>query len=160
MRTRFHQRWSLILVPLLVIGGVVWSMTAAARQSGMAEGIIAGTVISDNGPEAGVWVIAETNELDTKFAKIVVTDDRGQFVLPQLPDAAYDVWVRGYGLVDSKKVTHSPGDEGVALRELWPRRQVTQPSTTPETTGTRWSSHPLPMNSQGPGQRATAFQRV
>ena len=116
MRTRFHQRWSLILVPLLVIGGVVWSMTAAARQSGMAEGIIAGTVISDNGPEAGVWVIAETNELDTKFAKIVVTDDRGQFVLPQLPDAAYDVWVRGYGLVDSKKVTHSPGDEGVALR--------------------------------------------
>ena len=116
MRTRFHQRCSLMLAPLLVIGGVVWSVTAAARQSGMAEGIIAGAVISDNGPEAGVWVIAETSELDTKFAKIVVTDDRGQFVLPQLPDAAYDVWVRGYGLVDSEKVTHSPGDEGVALR--------------------------------------------
>ena len=77
---------------------------------------ITGVVTSANGPEAGVWVIAETSEFDTKFAKIVVTDDRGRFVLPQLPDAAYDVWVRGYGLVDSEKVTHTPGDEGVALQ--------------------------------------------
>ena len=116
MRAGFSQCWSLVSVPLLLVGVVAWSVTAAARQGGMADGIIAGTVTSDNGPEAGVWVIAETSELDTKFAKIVVTDDRGQFVLPQLPDAAYDVWVRGYGLVDSEKVTHSPGDEGVALR--------------------------------------------
>src|SRR6187455_2252794 len=66
---------------------------------------LAGTVTSANGPEAGVWVIAETTELPTKFAKIVVTDDRGRYVMPDLPaNVNYEVWVRGYGLVDSPKV--------------------------------------------------------
>ena len=55
------------------------------------------------GPEAGVWVIAETTDLPTKFVKIVVTDDRGRYLLPDLPKASYSVWVRGYGLVDSPK---------------------------------------------------------
>ncbi len=41
--------------------------------------------------------------------RIVVTDDQGRYVVPDLPKAAYDVWVRGYGLVDSPKVTASPG---------------------------------------------------
>ena len=62
-----------------------------------------------NGPEAGVWVIAETTGLPTKFAKIVVTDDHGRYVLPGLPNATYSVWVRGYGLVDSPKVRTGPG---------------------------------------------------
>ena len=61
------------------------------------------------GPEAGVWVIAETTDLPTKFARIVVTDDRGRYVLPDLPKANYNVWVRGYGLVDSPKVKAAPG---------------------------------------------------
>src|SRR5262250_1974885 len=65
---------------------------------------IGGVVTSPNGPEAGVWVIAETTDLPTRFAKVVVTDDRGRFVVPDLPKANYDVWVRGYGLVDSPKV--------------------------------------------------------
>ena len=38
---------------------------------------IGGVVTSGNGPEAGVWVIAETKDLATPFAKIVVTDDNG-----------------------------------------------------------------------------------
>jgi hypothetical protein len=50
-------------------------------------------------------VIAETTDLPTKFAKIVVTDDKGKYVLPQMPSATYQVWVRGYGLVDSRHVT-------------------------------------------------------
>ena len=70
---------------------------------------LGGVVTSANGPEAGVWVIAETTDLPTKFAKIVVTDDRGRYVLPDLPKATYSVWVRGYGLVDSRKVRTAPG---------------------------------------------------
>src|SRR5262249_16419536 len=72
-------------------------------------GDLGGTVTSANGPEAGVWVIAETTDLPTRFIKIVVTDDRGRYVIPDLPKASYDVWVRGYGLVDSPKVRTTPG---------------------------------------------------
>ena len=70
---------------------------------------IGGVVTSAKGPEAGVWVIAETTDLPTKFAKIVVTDDQGRYVMPDLPKANYSVWVRGYGLVDSPKVKAAPG---------------------------------------------------
>ena len=70
---------------------------------------IGGVVTSANGPEAGVWVIAETTDLPTRFARIVVTDDRGRYVVPDLPKAKYKVWVRGYGLVDSPKVDGEPG---------------------------------------------------
>src|SRR5687767_11840174 len=66
---------------------------------------IGGVVAGPKGPEAGVWVIAETTDLPTKFVKIVVTDDRGRYLVPDLPKASYSVWVRGYGLVDSAKVT-------------------------------------------------------
>jgi hypothetical protein len=70
---------------------------------------LAGVVTGASGPEAGVWVIAETTDLPTRFARIVVTDDRGRYLLPDLPPAGYDVWVRGYGLVDSPKRRARPG---------------------------------------------------
>ena len=70
---------------------------------------LGGVVTGPKGPEAGVWVIAETADLPTKFVKIVVTDDRGRYLLPDLPKATYSVWVRGYGLVDSAKVKAAPG---------------------------------------------------
>src|SRR5215469_11093867 len=70
---------------------------------------IGGVVTGAQGPEAGVWVIAETRNLPTRLIKSVVTDDRGRFLLPDLPKAEYDVWVRGYGLVDSPKTKASPG---------------------------------------------------
>ena len=70
---------------------------------------IGGVVTGVNGPEAGVWVIAETSDLPTGFARIVVTDDAGRYLLPDLPDADYEVWVRGYGLVDSEKQSAAPG---------------------------------------------------
>jgi hypothetical protein len=72
-------------------------------------GDIGGVVTSRFGPEAGVWVIAVTQDLGTRFAKIVVTDDRGRFVIPDLPQAHYQVFVRGYGLVDSPKFAADPG---------------------------------------------------
>ncbi len=94
-----------------------WTTGPAGARQLADDGVITGVVRSDDGPEAGVWVIAETDDLQTKLVKIVVTDDDGRFLLPQLPDAVYDLWVRGYGLVDSEKTTGRPGDE-VALRAV------------------------------------------
>jgi hypothetical protein len=70
---------------------------------------IGGIVTGPRGPEAGVWVIAETKDLPTRLIKSVVTDDQGRYLLPDLPKSTYDVWVRGYGLVDSPKVGGAPG---------------------------------------------------
>jgi hypothetical protein len=70
---------------------------------------IGGVVTGAKGPEAGVWVIAETRDLPTRFARMVVTDDQGRYLLPDLPKANYTIWVRGYGLVDSPKVKAVPG---------------------------------------------------
>src|SRR5262249_35907440 len=70
---------------------------------------LGGGVPGKQGPEAGVWVIAETTELGTRYAKMVVTDDRGRYVIPDLPAASYSLWVRGYGLVDSPKVKATRG---------------------------------------------------
>jgi len=78
-------------------------------EAGSDNDDISGTVNGPAGPEAGVWVIAETRDLPTRFARIVVTDDEGRFVVPDLPDANYQVWVRGYGLVDSPKTEARPG---------------------------------------------------
>jgi hypothetical protein len=95
------------------IAGAAMAPVAVLAQSQPAVAIgvsdIGGVVTGANGPEAGIWVIAETTDLPTKYAKIVVTDDRGRYVLPGLPKANYSIWVRGYGLVDSPKVQAEPG---------------------------------------------------
>ena len=87
--------------------------TTASQASGDAVLIdgddIGGVVTSANGPEAGVWVVAQTRALPTMFRRIVVTDDHGRYVLPDLPEATHSVWVRGYGLVDSSPVQATPG---------------------------------------------------
>src|SRR5207237_9455465 len=72
---------------------------------------IGGVVSGPSGPEAGVWVIAETTDLPTRYAKMVVTDDQGRYVVPDLPKAKYKVWMRGYGLLDSAKVDAEPGQQ-------------------------------------------------
>ncbi len=83
----------------------------ATQQSAVAvdNDDIGGVVTGPRGPEAGVWVIAETRDTPTRLIKTVVTDDRGRYLLPDLPKANYDVWVRGYGLIDSPKVKSAPG---------------------------------------------------
>ncbi len=97
----------------------IWALLAPAWAQGAADpsgqpkagsSEIAGTVTGPKGAEAGVWVIAQTQDLPTQFAKIVVTDDQGRFLIPDLPKARYRVWVRGYGLVDSPKLEASNGD--------------------------------------------------
>src|SRR5712671_1113393 len=103
---------------MAAVGIAVLLTASAARlsaQQNTAEAVrigdndLGGVVASAHGPEAGVWVIAETTDLPTKFAKIVVTDEQGRYVMPDLPKANYSVWVRGYGLVDSPKVQTAPG---------------------------------------------------
>ena len=95
-------------VAVLALGGLAAS---CAQQSAIEidSDDIGGVVTGPNGPEAGVWVIAETNDLDVRYIKSVVTDDEGRYVVPDLPEANYDVWARGYGLVDSAKSSSTPG---------------------------------------------------
>jgi hypothetical protein len=86
-------------------------LSAQPNNAGVTVGAadLGGVVTGKAGPEAGVWVIAETTDLPTKYAKIVVTDDRGRYLIPDLPKANYSVFVRGYGLVDSPRVKAAPG---------------------------------------------------
>jgi hypothetical protein len=116
---------------------------------------IVGVVTGDKGPEAGVWVIAETQDLPTKYTKIVVTDDQGRYAVPDLPKAKYEVWVRGYGLADSPKVAAQPG----ATLNLRAGREATPPEAAEIYPAMYWfsllhvpaaSEFPLgPVQSQG-----------
>ena len=102
---------------LIAAGVIVFLAASLVRTNGQVtsetvrvdDDDLGGVVTSSTGPEAGVWVIAETTDLATQYVKIVVTDDQGRYVLPDLPRANYSVWVRGYGLVDSAKVQTAPG---------------------------------------------------
>lgn len=97
----------LLAALLVAIGGAIAPTVRGAEAGRSIRGVVSGP----NGPEAGVWVIAETKDLPTPFRKIVVTDDKGRFVVPELPEANFDVWVRGYGLKDSSKVSARGGAE-------------------------------------------------
>jgi hypothetical protein len=86
---------------------LAFSSPASAQQIGSSD--IGGTVTGPNGPEAGVWVIAETTDLPTRLIKSVVTDDQGRYLIPELPKANYQIFARGYGLIDSAKTASEPG---------------------------------------------------
>ena len=89
---------SMLYVSVAAIAMAAWLGSAGhlAAQQGAAPPAVAidnddigGVVTGANGPEAGVWVIAETTDLPTRYAKIVVTDDQGRYVMPDLPKAKY-----------------------------------------------------------------------
>ncbi|MEX0842326.1 MAG: carboxypeptidase-like regulatory domain-containing protein, partial [Xanthobacteraceae bacterium] len=111
---RSIQGWSWVFAALCAVLLTAASPGRSSAQQGAAvtvgEKDIGGVVTGPNGPEAGVWVIAETGDFPTtRFARIVVTDDRGRYLVPDLPKAKYSLWVRGYGLSDSAKVPGEPG---------------------------------------------------
>lgn len=110
-RALYLPAWAFGVVLFLAVGSACTNASQSGGTPALDDDDIGGVVTGPDGPEAGVWVIAETTELPTKFARIVVTDDRGRYVLPDLPSANYDIWVRGYGLVDSPKVQARPGQE-------------------------------------------------
>src|SRR5262245_23597279 len=95
---------SIMAISALIASGTALAQAPNFGERAYPDGFISGTVTSANGPEAGVWVIAETHETNTPLIKIVVTDDDGKYTLPQMPDATFNVWVRGYGLIDGPKV--------------------------------------------------------
>src|SRR5262245_32988637 len=101
----------------MVVAAAIWACSSpgvgAPRAMNGSVGVdgedVEGVVVGPRGRAAGGWVIAETTYLPTRFARIVVTDDQGRYVVPDLPKARYKVWVRGYGLVDSPKADGEPG---------------------------------------------------
>src|SRR5437762_511517 len=111
MKRRVHLQ----VVAIAFVATVVFSLIGVQSQNTPQATVaidpddIGGVVTSSRGPEAGVWVIAETRDTPTRLIKVVVTDDQGRYLIPDLPKANYDVWVRGYGLVDSAKVKAAPG---------------------------------------------------
>jgi hypothetical protein len=113
MRTKNSLLSAMTVIGIALVAGIAPIKLNAQLKPDPAIRIgahdLGGVVKSANGPEAGVWVIAETTGLPTSFAKIVVTDDQGRYVIPDLPQANYDVWVRGYGLVDGPRVVTKPG---------------------------------------------------
>src|SRR5947207_13199949 len=110
MRSSAHVRLAIATVAAILVSSLTW--VGAQQNAGGAVAIdrddIGGVVTSAKGPEAGVWVIAETTETPTRFIKIAVTDDRGRYAVPDLPPASYQVCVRGYGLVDPQTQTATP----------------------------------------------------
>src|SRR5438093_1577276 len=113
MKRRVHLQ----VVAIAFVATVVFSLIGVQSQNTPQATVaidpddIGGVVTSSRGPEAGVWVIAETRDTPTRLTKSVVTDDRGRYLIPDLPKGNYDVWVRGYGLVDSPKVKAAPGKQ-------------------------------------------------
>src|SRR6478736_2471052 len=110
-KSRLYLGVAALAIAVVLTGSVV---EVSAQQSAPAavaidNDDIGGVVTGANGPEAGVWVIAETTDLPTRYIKSVVTDDQGRYVIPDLPTANYEVWVRGYGLVDSARMRAKPG---------------------------------------------------
>lgn len=118
----FGHAWALAALTLAGAVGAAGcvgepGMTAGATEVDVNDASIGGVVLNDGRPEAGVWVVAETTSLPTRFTRIVVTDDAGRFLVPDLPAAAtsFNVWVRGYGLRDSDPIKTTRGSR-VTLR--------------------------------------------
>src|SRR3954447_5809422 len=106
------QRTALVCFSGVVAAAIVGCLAAQQNSTMKVKSDeIGGVVSSANGVEAGVWVIAETTDLPTRYIKEVVTDDQGRYLIPALPPATYTVWARGYGLVDSAKLQTRPGKQ-------------------------------------------------
>ena len=155
MRTTKMLYWTaFISAGLLLALSLAWMSPVSAQQGNQAGAVpidnndIGGVVSSSKGPEAGVWVIAETTGLPTKFSKTVVTDDRGRYVIPDLPNATYNVWVRGYGLIDSARVQSSPGKNLNLTASL---ANTPREAATYYPAGYWWSMLRPPDKSEFPG---------
>ena len=159
-RRVLHLQMAAVGVALImagVIGGV--GSAQAPRAVSIDGDDIGGVVTGPKGPEAGVWVVAETTDLSTRLIKSVVTDDQGRYLLPDLPKANYDVWVRGYGLVDSPKTKATPGRQLALTAVPAPSLRVAA-GYSPHSTGCRFCRCRRRAISLARVRRAMAFPRT
>src|SRR5437667_12865185 len=112
MTKKLAMQFIAIAVLTIVVTSLTGMRAQTVAQVAVDSDDIGGVVTGPRGPEAGVWVIAETKDTPTRLIKSVVTDDQGRYLVPDLPKGNYDVWVRGYGLVDSPKVKAATGKQG------------------------------------------------
>ena len=136
---------------LMALPGLIPSTIYAQQTVTVGATDIGGIVTGAAGPEAGVWVIAETTDLPTKFARIVVTDDQGRYLVPDLPKANYSVWVRGYGLVDSPKLDRKAGPAAQSHRGAGAERSG---------GGALLSGDLLVLDDENSGRRASSAARA
>ena len=103
---RFSRlRISITVFVLPACAALIWSLAPIAMSAGQSAAAavaidsddIGGLVSSSKGPEAGVWVIAETMDQPTRFAKIVVTDERGRYSYLTFPKR---ITASGYVVTD------------------------------------------------------------
>src|SRR3954465_15061034 len=111
MTKKLAMQLSAVAVLTIVLTSLTGMRAQPVAQLAVDTDDIGGVVTGPRGAEAGVWVIAETRDTPTRLIKSVVTDDQGRYLVPDLPKGSYDVWVRGYGLVDSQKVKAAPGQK-------------------------------------------------
>src|SRR5215468_762343 len=109
MTKKLVMQFLAIAVLTIVVTSLTGMRAQTVAQVAVDSDDIGGVVTGPRGPEAGVWVIAETRDTPTRLIKSVVTDDQGRYLVPDLPRGNYDVWARGYGLVDSVKTKSTPG---------------------------------------------------
>src|SRR2546428_10662319 len=88
---------ALFLCLILAIAHAQRADQSASGAAAVAVGSddIGGVVTSSNGPEAGVWGVAETRGLPGGYNEIVVPDGRGRQPGPDLPKGTYSGWVGG-----------------------------------------------------------------
>src|SRR5437016_9115978 len=91
MKRRVHLQVVAIAFAATIVFSLIGVQSQNAPQATVAidPDDIGGVVTSSKGPEAGVWVIAETRDTPTRLIKSVVTDDRGRFLIPDLPKGNY-----------------------------------------------------------------------
>src|SRR5262245_27000907 len=85
MRNRLSVMIVAVLVASLIAARIQAQRGAVDPAIRIADNDVGGIVSGANGPEAGVWVIAETTGLPTQFSEAGVTDDTGRYLIPDLP---------------------------------------------------------------------------
>jgi hypothetical protein len=121
---KIRKRLPVLVAAAALLAGV--SLPARAQPQNDAAAIaigekdIGGAVSGPHGREAGVWVIAETTELPTRFTRIIVTDDLGGYLVPDLPQADYSVWVAATVLSTLRRCARSQASGSISQ----PRRRL------------------------------------